>query len=567
MGSYRCPEIARLAHELTLSPVRLRLRQLAGVRWLIHQADAARDYPYAFVCFHITGFRPRRMDDTVLNGKALAGDLAQLMDEITAAHPLPPEAARGRLWDAEALARRFKVSTKTISRWRTRGLPGCWYALSDRPRLAFDARDVESFVARHAELIRRGTSFQIMSAAEKLGIIARAREIVATEKCSMHTVSVRLAEETGRAVETIRYTLRRYDVEHPGEALFDRTEQARPLDDRQVIYEAWSAGDSVKALAVRFNRREGEIRRIVTRAKAEQVLASPIACVYHASFDAPDAEARLLADDEASRSAARTAGKTDDPLLVRTPEGLPPYLAALYQTPLLAPEEESRLFEQMNLLLHRAEVRRGRLPQDPDAVSAAALAEIDDLLHRARNLKNRLIQANLRLVVSIARRHLRGGAESRFFELISDGNLALMRAVEKFDFARGFRFSTYATWAIKRGFARSIPEEIGRAARFQTGHEELLNGSRDPRTSSEYADLAAAERLRQALAGSLGLLDDRERTVVERHYGLSGAGGETLDEIGRELGICKERTRQIEIRALGKLRDALGAGGAELLAG
>ncbi len=567
MGSYRCAEIARLAHELTLSPIRLRLRQLAGARWLIHHCDPAREYPYAFVCFHITGFRPRRPEEAVIDGQALIGDLVQLMDDITVPHPLPPEAARGRLWDVEALARRLKVSTRTITRWRARGLSGCWYALSGKPRLAFDERDVASFVARHGELIRRGANFRTLSREEKLGIIARARELVSIGQCSLHAVTLRLAEETGRAAETIRYTLRRYDQEHPGEALFDRAEQARPVDDRQVIYEAWSAGSSLQDLAARFHRREGEIRRILTQLRAEQMLASPIAYVYHASFDAPDAAARILRDDPPRQAGAASESSGEDPLLSRTPEGLPPYLAALYRTPLLAKEEETRLFERMNFLLHQAEILRGRLPRDPEAVSAASLTAIDDLLRRAGEVKNHIIQANLRLVVSIARRHLRRGDESRFFELISDGNMALMRAVEKFDFARGFRFSTYATWVIQRAFARSIPEELGHASRFQTGHEELLSGHRDPQAGSEFADLAAAERLRQALAGSLRLLDERERTIVERHYGLAGGGGRTLDQIGRELGLCKERTRQIEIRALRKLRDALGPGGAELLAG
>jgi RNA polymerase primary sigma factor/RNA polymerase sigma factor len=567
MNSYRCAEIAQLAHELTLSPLRHRLRQLAGMARLIHLLEPEREYPYSFVCYHITGYRTRRMDGTLLGGRDLTADLVELADSLTAAHPLPAAAAAGRLYGAEALAARFNVSTKTISRWRKRGLGGRWY-VSDggQPRLAFSGQDIARFIARHQELVRRGSTFQLMTRDEKERLIDRARELVAAEKCCLHAVTVRLAEETGRAVETIRYTLRRFDREQPDEALFDRAEQAQEIDENTLIHQAFVAGDSVKALAARFGRSPGVIRRILKGVRAAELLAAPVSYMYNPSFDAPDAPRQILEDHPPS--APSTDEDEPDAILARIPDKLPPYLRDLYRTPLLSREEEVRLFRQMNFLLHQAELLRQQLPSEVAAVKASAIGAIDKTLGRAAEIKNRIIQANLRLVVSIAKRHLPGAGSISLFELISDGNIALMRAVEKFDYARGFRFSTYASWAIRRSFARSIPQELVHPVRFQTGRDELLAGVRDHRAAEDADEPVTDQTVRTALADSMSFLEARERSIVERHFGLvDGGEPQTLDEIGREFGISKERVRQIELRALGKLRTNLGEHGAELLAG
>ncbi|HVP11074.1 MAG TPA: sigma-70 family RNA polymerase sigma factor [Phycisphaerae bacterium] len=570
MKPYRCQEIAQLAHELTLSPLRHRLRQVIGIQRAIELMVPSRDYPYSFVCFQITGYRPRRMADSLLDGADAIADLVKLLDELTLATPLPAQFAKGRLYDVDAMARRFNVSTKTISRWRDRGLAGCWFVSGNgdgtaKPCLAFSERTVECFVSRNRELVRRGGAFQFMSADEKSYIVSRARELVAAERCGLHAVTSRIAEETGRAVETIRYTLRAFDREHPQEALFDRAEQAKVIDEGTVIYESYAAGGDIRSLATRFGRPEGEIRRILTRVRAIRLAAEPIEYIYDPSFDAPDAERRILG--EGPPAGEKEHHSDSDVLLARTPSELPAYLRDLYRTPLLSREEERDLFRKMNFLLHQAEVLRQKVAASPESSSDRDITAIEELRDRALTLKNRIIQANLRLVVSIARRHLHGRPTANLFELVSDGNLALIRAVEKFDYAKGFRFSTYGSWAIMRGYARSIPDEMTREGRFQTGHDELLADARDHRETREDRE-AAAEAIRSTVAGGLQGLDDRERSILERHYGLGGVGAtKTLDEIGSELGLSKERVRQIEIRALAKLRDTLGERGAALLAG
>ncbi len=126
--------------------------------------------------------------------------------------------------------------------------------------------------------------------------------------------------------------------------------------------------------------------------------------------------------------------------------------------------------------------------------------------------------------------------------------MSLIRAVEKFDFSRGNKFSTYASWAIMKNFARTIPEENYRRDRFVTGHEEMFEAAADNRTD-EHEYESALKRMQEAVKGMLGRLDDRERKIIISRFGLGGASEQTLEQLGRELGITKERVRQIESRA------------------
>ena len=166
-------------------------------------------------------------------------------------------------------------------------------------------------------------------------------------------------------------------------------------------------------------------------------------------------------------------------------------------------------------------------------------------------VKKQIIRANLRLVVSIAKKHING--PKSLFELISDGNIALMRSVEKFDYSRGFRFSTYASWAIMRNFARSVPKERYQLNRFSTGHDEILDIAAGLQTYDPNEH--NLPELRESIDVMLSQLSPRERTIIVEHYGLDEkSDSQTFDQLGQQLGISKERVRQIELQALQKLR-------------
>jgi RNA polymerase primary sigma factor len=228
--------------------------------------------------------------------------------------------------------------------------------------------------------------------------------------------------------------------------------------------------------------------------------------------------------------------------------------------PLLTKDQEQHLFRQMNYLKHKAARLRDSLRKggdagaelDPSRVRIEALKRIEDLQHEANVVKDQLIKSNMRLVTNIAKRH--SAQSDNFFELLSDGNMSLIRAVEKFDFGRGFKFSTYASWAIMKNFARSIPDERHRRERFVTGHEEVFEVAPDTRTD-EHEIVASQERATHSVNRLLEYLEPREREIIRMRAGLDDhAKGMTLEEIGQQFGITKERVRQLNARAMKKLR-------------
>lgn len=309
------------------------------------------------------------------------------------------------------------------------------------------------------------------------------------------------------------------------------------------IYRQWRLGVSVNVLAQQYGRSPAVLERAVNQGRAHRLLEQKLEYVDHASFaDAAQAPA-ILGPMPANAGKASVSR-------ARPPAGLPPYLASLYgDAPLLNREQEAHLFRKMNYLKYRAAKVRERLL--PDRARSIDLDSIERFQEEALAVKNQVIRANLRLVVSIAKKRV--GTSNNFFELVSDGNMSLIRAVEKFDYSRGFKFSTYASWAIMKNYARSIPEDKSRRDRFVTGHEEMFEAAADHRTG-EHEYESDHRRNQEAVAGMLGRLNDRERQILTNRYGLGGASEMTLEQLGKEMGITKERVRQIESKAQEKLR-------------
>jgi len=231
-------------------------------------------------------------------------------------------------------------------------------------------------------------------------------------------------------------------------------------------------------------------------------------------------------------------------------KSLPGHLARLCETPLLSREEEHDLFRRMNFLKYRANSLRATVR--PNHADAATLDRIDDHLHRAELIRDHIVRANMRLVMSIVKRF--ANQKHSFDELLSDGTNSMMKAVDKFDYDRGFRFSTYATRAVTRELYRSIERSHHHRTRFSTNTEESLDYSVDS-NSSKHDQRPCDQQLYRSLREMIAKLDDREQLVVAGRFGLDNSGRKsTFVAIGAALGISKERARQLGERAMKKLR-------------
>ena len=231
--------------------------------------------------------------------------------------------------------------------------------------------------------------------------------------------------------------------------------------------------------------------------------------------------------------------------LDHTEVGLATYLVELRRVPLLEGDQEYKIFQWMNYLKHCAAklLTKQRRPR----------RKITRLLDRAEEFRNRIVSANLRLVVSIAKKLV--DRDNRLEDLISDGNLPLIRSAEIFDFERGTRFSTYATWAIRNALLRSGPRNRKHAYRYANGSEEVFRNIEDDRNSMRE-DEHYHQHLSETVETLLVDLDERDRLILCSRFGVNeDSQPHRLREIADRLGISTERVRQLLSRSLDRLRE------------
>jgi len=550
VAGFKHPALKQLTdQQVRFAPPARRLEQLGRVEKLLAEIEGGKKYPYQYICFRITDFRPDSYPDLLIDGEDLDHDLRQMIEAL---RPQEPQAER--IWTLEEVSRQLNVSTKTIRRWKARGLIGMKMVSKGRRQIGFLQSVVDAFVAKNKAHVERGSRFSQLTDEEKEDILKRARRLSRVSGGSLTEVSRRIARRVGRAVETVRCTIKNFDREHPAMALFPNL--TGPLDGsgKQVIYNSYRRGIAVDTLAKRFNRTRTSMYRVINEVRAQRLLEQPLDYMYHVSFDDSAMEDVILADmPDAEEYEEKRRG-------MRAPKDVPPELAPMYEVPLLNKDQEQHLFRKFNFLKHKAaQLRRSLCKEgsdeevDPTKVRIQTLREIEEWQAQANEVKDQLISANMRLVANIAKRH--AAQSDNFWELMSDGNMSLIRAVEKFDFGRGFKFSTYASWAIMKNFARSIPEEKHRRERFVTGHEDLFDAAQDNR-SDEHEQLATTQRAATCVNHLLEQLEPRERQIIRMRAGLDdGTKAMTLEEIGQQFGITKERVRQLNARAMRKLRE------------
>ncbi len=300
-------------------------------------------------------------------------------------------------------------------------------------------------------------------------------------------------------------------------------------------------GESIPCIAQEFQLSRTAVHTALMEARVRHLMAVNVDFIDNDDFRCANAAATICGPAPVIDSEAFDG---------RTPTGLPAYLGEMYTVPLLTREQEQYYFRRMNFRKFQfTELREQIAGERP---SARLVSRMEGLLQDITEVKNLLIRSNLRLVVSIAKKYMKSSSD--FFELVSDGNISLMRAVEKFDYSRGNKFSTYASWAILKNFARSVPAEHQRLDRFRTGQDEAFASSPELRGSffiDEHLNLSHRAVIRDLMQE----LDGREQRVIACRFGLDeGAEPETLEQVGNRLGVTKERIRQIEVRTLEKLR-------------
>ncbi len=542
---YRVALIRELRdHQVRFAPRVKRLEQAERAERLLSELEMVRDYPYEYIYFRVTDYRPEENCRKVVKGEDAAHDLRLFVEDVTDSLDLRVEEAPEPVHTVEDLSRMFNVSTKTISRWRDQGLVSRRFVAEGRKRVGFLHSSVERFVARNRERVNRGERFSQLSSDERAEIIERAHR-VAADGASLSEVSRLVAVSLGRSAETVRYTIKNHDRRHPELAVFPDFRPTLTDSDRSAIYHQFQRGTGLSQLTRQYGRSRPAIVRIINQQRAAAIMLLPLDFIPNELFESasPEVSAEIMSELPEAMIPPRK---------VRPPSGLPTYLASLYDVQLLTREQEYHLFRQMNYLKFQAQKLRASL--DTAEPSVVTMDEIDGLYQQAVEVKNSIVQANLRLVVSISKRHMKSSDD--FFSLVSDGNMSLFRAVERFDFARGNKFSTYASWAIMKNFARSIPDEFKYKDRFRTAGEEVFMAHEDTRVDHFAEELAQKTREKQ-INRILNRLDQREQQIIIRRFGLDHSHEPlTLKEVGAELGVTKERIRQLEARALSKLREA-----------
>jgi len=543
-SDYQTPILRQLRdQQVRFAPRDKKLEQLGRAESLLSELDPARTYSYEYLCFRITDYRPNSSPHNTMSGLDARHDLRLFVEDVSDAADIPVEDAGEPVHTVEDLSKIFKVSTKTISRWRQQGLVSRRFLFGRRKRVGFLRSSVERFVLKNHERVKRGERFSQLSDDEREEIVERARRLAQQGGCPSE-IAQRIAHLMNRSIETIRYTLKQFDDRHPDLAIFPNHSGPLNEDAKEKVYQQYRRGAGVDKLAKRYCRTRTSIYRVVNEMRARRILELPLDYIDNECFSKPGMENEILAPLPPAETTRR---KT------RPPTGLPPYLSSLYETALLSREQEYHLFRKLNFLKHQA--KRLREGLDPARARSTLMDRIERVYDEAVKTKNEIVQANLRLVVSIAKRHVT--ASEDFFSLVSDGNVSLIRAVEKFDYSRGNKFSTYASWAIMKNFARTIPDEFKQRDRFRTSLEEMFTG-REDEGSDQYKQETAQLLREQQVNRILSRLDEREQKIIISRFGLDHSQEpQTLKEVGADLGVTKERVRQIEARALNKLRLAV----------
>ena len=282
-----------------------------------------------------------------------------------------------------------------------------------------------------------------------------------------------------------------------------------------------------------------------SRGKTSDAALAAIQFIPNESFEGTTENDLLDVDVNLYKTEETAAGALDPDSVASS------LLTALQRSRLLTFEGEQLLFKRLNFLRFRANAIQ--ISINPKRPSKRKLAELERLLAEVKSVRDDLAEANLRLVASIAGKLAMSREE--FDEFFAEGNGILLYAIDKFDFSRGYRFSTYVTHAVQRHLYRFIDRRKKRSGReFAREPEILMNEV----TVAPNPDMISDDEVKEAAAAVISkidlTLDERESFIIRGRFGLDGTGkGKTYSCLGEQLGLSKERVRQLFQRAIEKL--------------
>jgi RNA polymerase primary sigma factor len=568
MANLRCQPLSDLLMQAKYAPEKQRLIQIDACETLLRLVNPGKQYPWEFVCFHLTGYRsrnPEGSEGNLLKYKDLQHDLPVYCEELSRTLKIPSSHLKNlRFYTIEALTQRFGVCEKTISRWRRNGLAGRFLLFPDgKYRLAFLASSVKFFVQHHKHRIRRGKEFSHLGTEEREQIIHRLCRFAHFCPDRRPEAIKRTARKFKRSGETVRIILTDYEKNEIQQKLFQKRTDSVDTDLAQEICRRYENGTPVSTLMEQYQRSKSNLYRILCLHWAGELSQTKISYIPSDEFSHPFAEQSILSEPPGLSPSIK---KETDPNAIggnSHPESkssrtlLQNYWNDIRAADLLTQRQEEQLFKKYNFLKYLTAKQQKQLnlkyPQ------GKLVRQMRRHLQEAETIKETLIRSNLRLVVNAARKHTRD--DIQMLEMISEGNIALMNAVEKFDYSRGYKFSTYGTWAIIKRFASYHTQKNKRQA--DTISDEMLEVAHDLRVQDNQ--IAAVESARKSLEQVMSeTLEERERVIVQEHYGLAEEEkvigqrkAKSLSQIAALIGLSKERVRQIELLALQKLRKVL----------
>jgi RNA polymerase sigma factor (sigma-70 family) len=546
MPEYSHEVMRHLEAELSFIPARLRIGHVQRMAGLIPELAPDTDYAYGVIFHTITQFVPDSSAHVRLIGKALRRDLGLLLQRFSLETPLDATDGDSPVIPINRIAAQERITHRTIRRWALQGLALAYYQHTDGHYEWGVRRDaLEQYHACRKRRTSQGASK--LSDSEREAILLRLTELEKDRTLSASDIIQTIRKESGRSAATIR-RLRNKQKLKTDESLQKKRYSGLSPADRTELVRLYREGTPVAQLAKQLQRSASTIYHILHHVLVDQVLDLKTHYIPSPEFAAEDAEENCLGDEGLFTYPPETPPNSPKP-----PKGLPAYLKELYRVPLLDRQREGELFRKYNYIRYHMAMLQEQVRKQ--GYRAALIDRFDELRQAAGQVGRILVRCNLRLVVSVAKRHT--GPLAGLMELVSEGNMCLMRAVDCFDYQRNVRFATYATWAMTKHFARVVPEKNYRLNTFVTGRDDIFALVGDSRPCPHERTEQVAH-LRGVLAGALKHLPERERVIVQAHFGTDGNPVSTLEEIGHRFGLTRERIRQIEVRALKRLRDILG---------